>query len=189
MKTWIGGMMALVLAVTVRAEGDFTRTLTPAEVEAAGLGRLTPGELGRLKELVERYRLGEVAVVAKVAEEKVAAAEAKVREVEAKAGAAPAAGKQPGWLAALITLKKTGEKPDEAEEVDSRLAGELTNFSGRRSFVLENGQVWQMIETGSYAGPALVAPRVTVRPGLAASYWLKIPAGAVRVKVKPVKLE
>ena len=179
--------LGLALAGWAWAAGDFTRTMTPEERTAAGLDKLTEAELAQLKAVVERYKTGEVSEVKQEAEARVAAAEAKARAV----AEAPAAGgkKQPSWLGALLTLKKTEEKPDEAEEIETRLAGKLVNFEGRRRFELENGQVWQMIEAGSYAGPALVNPRVTVRPGLMGAFWLKIPEAALRAKVKPLKLE
>lgn len=187
-----GVVMAMVLAAAAAAaEGDFTRTMTPAERTATGLDRLTPEELARLKAIVERYKSGEVAVAEERAGQKVAAAEAKAKEAEARVVAQPAdkGARQPGWLSALITLKRTEAKPDEAEEVKDRLKGSLVTFNGRRSFTLENGQVWQMIETGSYAGPELEAPVVTVRPSMGGAFWLKIQAAPLRVKVKPVKLE
>lgn len=172
--------LGLVLGGLAWAAGDFTRTMTPEEKAAAGLDKLNETELAQLKAAVERYKSGEVSEAKKEAEARVAAAEAKVQTGEKK---------QPGWLGALLTLKKTEEKIDEAQEIESRLAGKLVNFEGRRRFELENGQVWQMIETGSYAGPALANPRVTVRPGLMGTFWLKIPEAALRAKVKPLKLE
>lgn len=176
--------VGLALAGWAWAAGDFTRTMTPEEKTAAGLDKLSEAELAQLKAVVERYKSGEVTEAKKEAEARAAAAEAKVAETPASGGK-----KQPGWLGALLTLKKAEEKPDEAEEIETRLAGKLVNFEGRRRFELENGQVWQMIEAGSYAGPALVNPRVTVRPGLMGAFWLKIPEAALRAKVKPLKLE
>jgi hypothetical protein len=183
----------LVLAAAACAD-DFTRTMTAEERTAAGLDKLTAEELARLAAAVERYKSGEVAVVRHEAEQKVAVvrqeAAVKVAAAEAKAQvAAPGAGRQPGWLGALITLRRTEQKLDEAEELEVRLAGTLRSFSGRRNFTLENGQVWQMIEAGSYAGPRLESPVVTIRPGMMGSFWLKVPAAGLRVKVKPVKLE
>ncbi len=172
--------LGLALCGLAWAAGDFTVTMTPEEKASAGLDKLSETELAQLKTVVERYKTGEVSAVKKEAEARVAAAETK-----GQAGGK----KQPGWLGALLTLKKTEEKIDEAEEIETRLAGRLVNFEGRKRFELENGQVWQMIEPGSYAGPALANPRVTVRPGLMGAFWLKIPEAALRAKVKPLKLE
>ena len=97
--------------------------------------------------------------------------------------------KGPSWLSALMTLKKAEAKPEAEEAIESRLAGSIANFRGRRSFTLENGQVWQMTESDSYAGPTYDHPVVRVRPGILGTFWLQIPEAAIRVKVKPVKLE
>ena len=165
--------LGLTLCGLAWAAGDFTKAMTPEEKTAAGLEKLSEAELAQLKAAVERYKSGEVS------------------EARKEAGAKGQADgkKQPGWLGALLTLKKTEEKIDEAEEIETRLVGKLVNFEGRKRFELENGQVWQMVEAGSYAGPALVNPRVTVRPGLMGAFWLKIPEAALRAKVKPLKLE
>lgn len=184
---WLG---ALVLAVAVQAQ-DFTRTMTAEEQAAAGLEKLSAAELAKLKAAVERYKAGAVAVVEQQAERKVAAAEGKAKEAESRAANAAAAEpkKGPSWLSALITLKKAEEKPDGLEMIETRLAGSISTFRGKRSFALENGQVWQMTEADSYAGPTYERPVVKIRPGLMGVFWLQIPEAAVRVKVKPVKLE
>jgi hypothetical protein len=191
---WLG---ALVLAVAAQAQ-DFTENLTPAERESAGLHKLAPAELAKLREIVERYKAGEVAVVQQQAEQKVAETQARVAEAEKKVAAAEAraresagtpAKKGPGWLSALLTLEKAGQGASQDDELHSRLVGPLKSFSGRRKFVLENGQEWQMIEGDTYAGPTYENPAVNVRPGTFGTFWLQIPEAAVRVKVKPLKLE
>lgn len=212
MKKWLL-MVMIVMAggwvMPAQTPGDFTKTMTPEEAAATGLGKLTPDELARLKAIVERYKVGEVAAVqvqaeAKVtavareaeqkvaaAQEKIVAAEAKARAAETKATAAASTEgkKSPGWLKALITLKKTEEKPEEAEALESRLAETFTSFSGKRRFTLENGQVWQMIEPEEYSGPAMDRPPVVIKPGVFGTYWLRVVGSGTRFKVKPVKLE
>ena len=198
--SWLG---ALVLAVAVHAQ-DFTATMTPAEKEAAGLGKLTPAELVKLREVVERYKAGEVAQVKQQAQEKVAATEAKVqaaqaaaaaaeakaKEAETKAAAAPAK-KGPNWLTALVTLQNAGKGDGSSgdEEIHAKLDGTIKSFSGRRRFALDNGQVWEMVESDSYAGPAYTNPEVFIRPGMLGTFWLRIPDAALRVKVRPLKVQ
>lgn len=182
----------LTLSVVVQAQ-DFTTTMTPAERAAAGLGKLSAEELAVLKAAVERYKSGEVAAIKQEAEQKVAVAEAKVKETEAKAREAEAEQKKsgPGWLGALITLKRAESKSkvEVSDLLVSRVEGTFKTFSGRRSFTLENGQVWTMIENDSYAGPTYTNPEVEIYPGIMGSFWLRVPAAAVRFKVKPVKLD
>jgi hypothetical protein len=197
---WLG-LGALLLAVAAPAQ-DFTRTMTPEERAAAGLERLTPAELAALKAAVERYKSGAVEVVTREAGAQTAAAAARAAEAERQAAAAEARAREaaaqaakaeprkgPGWLTALITLEKTAQAPDSAEEVRARLAGKLESFSGRQRFTLDNGQVWQMTDLAEWAGPAYDRPEVTIRPGALGTFWLRIPEAGVRVKVRPVKLE
>ncbi len=180
---WLG-------AAAFAGAGDFTRGMTPDEQAQTGLAKLTPEELLRLKAVVERYKTGEVAVVRQEAEKTVAAAEAKVKQAEATAAAPEAkeAGKKPGWFAALVTLRKTAEKPDKAEAMEGRLVGSLKTFNGRRSFELQDGQVWRMTETGWYRGPTLESPAVWITPGFLGVYWLQIREAPLLVKVQPVQL-
>lgn len=186
----------LVLAAAARAD-DFTRTMTAAERTAAGLDKLTPEELARLKAIVERYKSGEVPAVRQAAEERAAKAGRDTEERVAAAGArapqteaAESAGKkQPGWLHALVTLKRAEEKPDDAGVLESRLAGDFTGWSGRTLFGLENGQVWQQAGGGEYIGATLRQPNVKIYPAAMGSYWLQVEGLRQRVRVKPYKLE
>ena len=202
MRSLIVLLAGLVLAVGVRAQGDFTGTLTPAERAAAGLDKLTPEELARLKAIVERYKSGEVAVVQQQAEaqvatvrqeahQKVEAAEAKVREVEQKSAAAPESpkAKVPAWVGALAILKRTGDAPNKAEAVESRIEGEFTGWRRGTVFKLENGQVWQQAGSDDYVGVRIPSPKVRVFPGMLGSYWMEIEGVRPHCKVKPLKLE
>lgn len=208
-KLWL--VLGLFTIAGLLPAQDFTATMTPEERAATGIDRLTPEELARLRAVVERYKSGEVAVVRQEAEQqvavakqeaatqvatvkqeaeqKIAVAETKAQAAESKAQAAPPAKKGPGWLAALVTLEKAGKKSDAEDIIRSRLVGTLKSFRGSRSFTLENGQVWTMSEGSSYAGPVLTSPELNISPGILGTFWLQIPDAALRVRVKPVKLE
>lgn len=174
MKKILTVLAMAALTVAMKGAGDFTATLTQEEIAATGLSRLTPDELAKLKGVVERYKVGEA----------LAKNQAKEDEKKAEVASVAAKRKLPKWLG---TFKKSESKDDDV--IETKLVGKLTNFLGRRTFTLENGQVWQMIEDGSYAGPALDSPTVTVRPGATTAFWLKIEEAPLRVKVKPIKLE
>lgn len=178
-----------VLATSLSAQ-DFTVNMTAEERQATGLDKLDAAELARLKAVIERYKAGEVAMVRQAAEEQVAAAELKVKAAATEAEKTAEAGrKAPGWFTGLVSLQRAGNRPEASEALQMKLKGTLRTFNGRRRFTLEDGQVWTMVEHGSYAGPLLQDPLVHIQPGLFGVFWLKIPEAGLRVKVTPVKLE
>jgi hypothetical protein len=67
------GCLCLVAAPLLRADDPFSQALSPADFQAAGLGKLTPDELKKLDELVHAQQTGQLA---KVREE----AKAQVRQ-------------------------------------------------------------------------------------------------------------
>lgn len=150
-------------------ESDFLRSLTPEQRESAGLSKLSPEELARLDRLLlERDA---------------------ARTAASPVAATPVGGKRPNWLTALITLEKTNREPDAAEAIESRLVGDYDGWSGRTSFKLENGQIWQQVSGGQRIDKKRSSPAVKVYPGVLGAYWLEVEGIRERVKVKPVKLE
>lgn len=180
MRSMIALLAGLAIATAAAAEEGFTATLTTDERAAAGLDKLTPGELARLQVLIERYKSGEVIVIREEAQAKVASAEAKAREA-----ATATERTQPGWLKALVTLQRAGEKPEAQEVFETRLATEFRGWREHTVFTLENGQQWRVDGTEPYITPPQPAPRVRIRPGVFGSYWMEIEGVRTRVKVRP----
>lgn len=197
---------------SLRAQ-DFTRELSPEEQAAIGLGKLTPAERSALIAVVERYRErspagGRPATDAAEVSRPASPGPTTVAPATAVAVATPAAGSAsqapaasaPSAVASagrsvrawIPFLKDKGEAPAKpkpapaaaSDEVVTRLTGELRSFNGRRSFVLENGEVWEMDEVGGYSGPVLTSPEVILRPGVLGTHILKIPDAALRVRVR-----
>jgi septal ring-binding cell division protein DamX len=177
-------LLLSTLALATSALAADLKSIPADRFQAAGLHKLTTKELAELESVFEELKSGEVSAVRKDAEQKVAAAR---QAAEQNAAAAATRSSGPGWFGALLTLQKAGSSA--SDELQSTLQGTLKNFGGRRSFTLANGQVWQMIEDGSYAGPTLNNPEVFIRPGIVGTFWLRIPDAGLRVKVKPLKLE
>lgn len=107
------------------AADDFLKTLSPEELTATGLQKLTPAELARLAAVVERYKTGEVAVVQQRVEEVRQAAEQKVavvqqaaaqqvavvqQEAASKIAAAEAKAKQAETKAAEVPMAAPADK-------------------------------------------------------------------------------
>lgn len=182
----VAGVVLVVVVGCWAATGEegFLKSLPAERFRAAGLEKLTAGELAELERLFAEQKAGELAAA-------VSAAESRGAE-QARAAAAPAeatSGRQPGWLRALITLKEVEDKPEAAGAVESRLVGEFKGWSGRTMFRLENGQVWQQAGGGEYVGDTLQKPAVKVYPAAMGGYWLQVEGLRQRVRVKPVKLE
>lgn len=217
MRNFMSWLLALGVAIAVHAQ-DFTRTMTAEELAASGLGRLSPEELAKLKAYVERYKTGAVATVQEQAEQKVAATEARAKEIEqraveteqkvklaeTKAAAAEAKAKEaeakksaetaekkkgPLWVSALATLKRIADKPEGTEALETRIAGKFDGWSGKTVFHLQNGQIWQQSDDGSYVDRPVDSPKVRIVPGRLGAFWMEVDGVNPRVKVKPIKLE
>jgi|GEM_PF-2777640 len=188
----------------VRAQ-DFTRELSPDEQAAIGLAKLTPAERAALVAAVERYReragspssdatvpAGPTASVADSAAPRNASAPASPDSAAAKPGTSAVATAGRTVRSWIPFLKDDGAKPAPpkpaapaaSDEMVTRLKDDLRSFSGRRSFILADGDVWEMDEPGTYSGPVLKSPEVIVRPGVLGTYVLKVPDAALRVRVR-----
>jgi hypothetical protein len=187
---------------------DFTRRLSPEEQAAIGLNKLTAEERSALVAVVERYREQSTDAGSRAAAgagigqaSSPSSATTAVAAAPASGNASPAASDSAGptsatagrsvrsWIPFLKDKSEEPAKPRAApaaasDEVLTRLKGDLRSFNGRRSFVLENGEVWEMDEAGGYSGPVLTAPEVILRPGILGTHVLKIPEAALRVRVR-----
>ncbi len=188
-NTILFATFALGFAMAPAAE--FAKSLSKAESQSAGLAKLTPAEIASLETLIQRYKQGAVAVVQQQAEKKQQEAEQKVVAAEAKAAAVTKPEKKfPAWVGALITLQRTGDQPDKAETLESRLTGNFSGWSGRSTFRLENGQLWAQANSDSYEyAPTLHTPAVKITPASMGTFWLEISGVHHRCRVKPLKME
>jgi hypothetical protein len=187
MKSWLAtGVIGLMAAlVGGRAEEAFSKAIRPEDFAAAELAKLSPEALARLDALVQAYKSGAVTAARVEAEAQAArvaaetAAREQVREKEKEKAAAP------GFFAKAKVLLAPGTQV-EYGEIESRIAGEFTGWSGRTVFTLENGQRWQVANGGSYYSPAVANPKVKVFPAALGGFWMKIEGVNPRVKVLPL---
>lgn len=219
MKKCLILLSLLGLAVVARADAGFLKTLPTDDFSSAGLQKLTPAELAHLEALVQLYKTGELTAMLqqteaealaaqRVAEQKIVAAEQKARDAEAKASEAARktkeaaikeaateaeavpGKKQPGWFAALLTLKRAGEKPGKEEPLTSQLTGDFSGWRGHTVFKLQNGTQWvQQNKTDSYVfSPALHSPNVKIKPAALSGFWLEVEGVNMMVRVVPLEL-
>lgn len=172
---------ALLMVGLAAAEPARLRDLPAGQFRAAGLHKLSAEELAAL----EALWAGRAQAARAEAEAKVAAAESRAPLAEAQ----PDESRTPGWLKALVTLKRVEERPEEAQALESRIAGNFKGWSGRTLFTLENGQVWQQVAGGEYFDKTLRQPAVRIYPAAFGAFWLEVEGVKQRVRVRPQKLE
>lgn len=95
MKKVFSLVLCVLWSSAFAAESDFLKNLRPDEARAAGLEKLSPEELARLEQLVQRFKSGVVVEVQEKADAKVRAVELatqqKIADAEARAAAEKAA--------------------------------------------------------------------------------------------------
>lgn len=134
------------------------RQMTPEQFKAAGLDKLSAGELAQLNAWLNRTVEAETAK---------AAVEAKRKVVDENRG--------------FITFGSS-------EPITGRIAGEFRGFGRGRNYTLENGQVWQQIDDASLAGVRKDSPEVKITPSLVGNAWyLAVGGYNTRAKVQRIK--
>jgi hypothetical protein len=192
MKPLRAGLALSLLSITLQttaAGGEFARKLTPEEIRASGLAKLSPQELAQLEKLIEDYKAGTPSKPTAVAQSPAAPATPAAETKEAP----PPRGekKLPEWVGALITLKRSEQSPSKVEPLESRIAGDFEGWSGRTNFKLENGQVWTQVnkdDTYVYT-PALKSPKVKIVPAAFGTFMMEVEGVSQRVRIRPVRLE
>jgi hypothetical protein len=134
------------------------RQMTPEQFKAAGLDKLSADELANLNAWLNRTLQTET--------EKAAVAAKKKVEDDNR-----------GFLS-------FGSN----EPIVSRMAGEFQGFGRGRKYTLDNGQIWQQVDSASLAGVRLANPAVKITPSVIGSAWyLAIEGYNTRAKVQRIK--
>ena len=97
------------------------------------------------------------------------------------------------FVATSVTTDGAAEEPDfgaeqlindeDADDLETRLAGPFTGWDGDTVFRLENGQLWQQIDS-SYLYSRAESPRVTIRRAAFGSYLLQVEGIGRTVRVR-----
>jgi hypothetical protein len=107
---------------------------------------------------------------------------------------APSPAVASGGGAAAVATNEQGfglERVENAQgkdikSIQSRYVGEFTGWEGDTTFTLENGQVWQQIESGRMSWTA-TNPVITIKRGFMGSYMLSVEGVNKKVRVKRIK--
>ncbi len=81
---------------------------------------------------------------------------------------------------------RTGFQGGPEGEVVSTIPGEFTGWSRGTRFELENGQVWEVTDGGSFVA-RLSNPTVRIRPGSFGSFFLSVPGYNTQARVKRIR--
>lgn len=150
--------LLMPLAGTALAQQTIEQQMTPEQLKATGLERLSSQELANLNAWLQ----GKLQVeTAKAAEE------ARAETAHDRRG----------------LFERTSSEP-----VLATLDGEFKGFGRGRSYTLDNGQVWQQIDDASLTIAARSNPKVKITPGIVGQSWyLSIDGYNTRAKVQRVK--
>lgn len=187
-------ILAVACAATAYGQDSFTKSLSPADFQAAGLGKLTPEELAALDALVQGRQVG---AVAKAKEEtKVETTKAVTEEVRKKVTQEVTqqvkaedfqAEQKKSASKGIIEKLKVVLKPGTEIEYTTLDAVLLPPFGGWEKgtvFTLTNGQRWVVTDEGQYWSPRRETPvRVRIEPGTLGSFFMEIEKGG-RPRVK-----
>lgn len=155
-------MLAFVLACAAPAalaQQSLQQQMTAEEFRAAGLDKLSAGELASLDRWLQRQ----------VEEETIVAAEHAREEARQEAEAAA-----------------VGRSGSDREVIQSTIVGEFKGFGRRFRYTLANGQVWEQTDASRLDGVRLTDPAVTINPGIMGAWFLRIDGYNTRAKVKRV---
>ena len=197
--------LSLILAVAciapAHAQESFTKSLSPADFQAAGLGKLTPDELAALDALVQGRQTVVVAkvkeetakVVAQTVTQQVHAEDAKAAQAvvetvrqqthEEDVKAEQKKASSMGFIEKFKVVLKPGTEIDYTT-LDAMLAPPFVGWEKGTILTLTNGQRWVVTDEGNYWSPKKEQPiHVRVEPGALGSFFMEIEKGG-RPRVK-----
>jgi hypothetical protein len=132
--------------------------MTPEEFRAAGLDKLSAEELANLNAWMRGTLQVETARAAEAAEKQVKDAHR-------------------GFLSF-----------GSSDPIVARIAGEFTGFGRGKRYTLDNGQVWEQIDTARIPGARKTDPEVRIKPAVIGDAWyMRVEGYSTNAKVKRVK--
>jgi hypothetical protein len=154
----VGTAHAQQSAQQATSQQPLQQAMSPEDFQAAGLQKLTPQELKRLNEWLDR-RI----------------------DVESRRAAELAQDRLKSETRGFLNFGSS-------EPIVSTLVGEFRGFQRGRNYGLANGQQWEQIDDASLVGVRKTDPAVKITPSLVGNAWyLAIDGYNTRAKVRRVK--
>lgn len=135
--------------------------MSAEQFKAAGLDKLSPQELAALNAWLQHKVVQETAKAVEIAKEE---------------GRKEVVDKSRGFF-----------DFGTAEPIESNIVGEFKGFSNGKKYTLANGQVWEQVEPATLAGVRKTDPKVSIKPGIFNSWFLKIEGYNTSAKVRRIK--
>ena len=142
-------------------EGDLQQQMSPSEFKAAGLDKLSAGELATLN----RWLQG---------------------KVEAATTQAVAAAREEGRQEVIVKNRGFFDFGS-SEPITGVLQGEFRGFGKGRVYVLDNGQEWEQTDSTSVVGVRKQSPKVSIKPGVMGVWYMKVEGVNTQPKVRRTK--
>ena len=151
----------LVLAPAVQAQepvAPIEQQMTAEQFKAAGLDRLDEEQLATLNAWLNRA-------------------------IDAQTSQAVATAKQQVKEESRGLMNFGGSEP-----IIGRIDGEFRGFARGRNYTLDNGQVWQQVDSATLSGVRIDSPEVKITPSMVGNAWyLSVGRYNTRAKVERVK--
>jgi hypothetical protein len=148
----------LALAPAAHAQPPIEQQMTPEQFKASGLDKLSRQELANLNAWLNNTLEVETTKAAELAKDKV--------ETENRG---------------FLTFGKT-------DPIVGRIVGEFRGFALGRSWTLDNGQVWEQMDSATLAGVRKADPQVRITPSVLGNKWyMQIDGYNTRAGVRRVK--
>jgi hypothetical protein len=181
MTTRFAIIVALVCASAARGDDSFTKSLSPQDFAAAGLGKLTPAELASLDALIQGREAGAVAVAKDATATEVARqVRVQVQDEDKKAAQKAASA---GFVERMRVMLKPGTEI-QYTTLDSAIVPPFDGYEPGSVLTLTNGQRWRVTETdGDACRLSRVPVPVHIIPGALGSFFMEI-QGCGRPRVK-----
>jgi hypothetical protein len=153
---------ALHSAAQERAETrDLQQAMSAEEFKAAGLDKLSAGELAALNAWLQR---------------KVDHETAQVKEQAREEGRKEVVEKNRGFF-----------DFGSSEPIVATLSGDFNGFGKGKQYVLDNGQVWQQMDSATLVGVRKSNPQVSIKPGIMGVWYLRVQGYNTATKVQRIK--
>jgi hypothetical protein len=148
----------LVVMPVAHAQPPIEQQMTPEQLKAAGLDKLSPQELANLNAWLNNTLQVETTKAAKHAKDQV--------ESENRG---------------FFSFGKT-------DPIVAKVVGEFRGFGKGRSWTLDNGQTWQQVDEATIPGARKDNPQVRITPSIVGNAWyMQVDGFNTRASVKRVK--